>query len=335
MNRQSIVVCATLLALTGGVFSLPTVAAPRPTISPTTEDAAGYQLVMYKSSVLGYDRTYGISLPPGYNEHPDQRYPVIFLLHGGHGTPNDWFEKGKALSTIQALYDEGKLPPSIIITPDGYDQRGTSRYYDPAYVDGSDGEMDTAIGDELVRVVQSRYRTLPAPQYWAIGGLSSGGWGALNIGLHHADRFSVLFSHSGYFRDRSGSYNSPMLYVNAIPTPIKHQLRVYLDAGRRDGRFLSSTEQFHDVLTEQGVLNVFNTFEGGHGNGGADTGWQYWRKHLADSLTFVGAQFRATQFMEVARRSSPATPPSANAVSRTQLNRVGNAKAVMPLIEQR
>ncbi|HEY9814137.1 MAG TPA: alpha/beta hydrolase-fold protein, partial [Candidatus Sericytochromatia bacterium] len=63
-----------------------------------------YQIQSYTSSVMGGERTYGVSLPPNYGQNPQQRYPVIFLLHGGNGRPTDWFEKGLALPVIEQLY---------------------------------------------------------------------------------------------------------------------------------------------------------------------------------------------------------------------------------------
>lgn len=245
-----------------------------------------YNFESYKSQVLGASRTYGVSLPPNYEQNLQERYPVIFLLHGGHGDPTDWFgKKGSALTTIQQLYATNKLPPSIIITPDGNDKRGSSPYFDPQYFDGPNGKISTAIGDELVKVVQKRYRTLPTPDFWAIGGLSSGGWGAINIGLHNLNSFAVLFSHSGYFVDASGAQNSPMQYIKTLsPEAYKH-LRIYLDAGKNDTLELKEAKQFSQVLSQLRISYQFNEFPGGHT-------WNYWRQHLADSLTFVGEQFQ-------------------------------------------
>lgn len=247
-----------------------------------------YQLETYYSQVMGCKRTYGVSLPPGYEQNPNQHYPVIFLLHGGHGNPTDWFEKqkGSALTTLQQLYTADKLSPSIIITPDGNDQRGSSPYFDPQYIDGPNGKVSTAIGDELVKVVASRYRTLPNPNFWAIGGLSSGGWGAVNVGLHHLDQFSILFSHSGYFVDQSGVQNSPMDYIKTLSSQSRERLRIYLDTGSGDSHYLKQAQKFHALLNQLQVENEFNQFPGTHS-------WQYWRKHLVDSLAFVGDQFRS------------------------------------------
>jgi enterochelin esterase-like enzyme len=249
-----------------------------------------YKIETYDSQVMGASRTYGVSLPPGYEQNPKRNYPVIFLLHGGHGNPSDWFmpNKGQALKTVEKLYTTGKLPPSIIITPDGNDKRGSSPYWDPQYIDGPNGKVSTAVGGELVKVVRSRYRTLTNPDFWAIGGLSSGGWGAMNVGLHNVDHFSILFSHSGYFHDKSGPKNSPITYIKSIPLQAKRRLKIYLDSGTSDIEEIDEAKQFTKVLNNLKISNLFRQFPGSHT-------WQYWRENLANSLTFVGEQFRVAE----------------------------------------
>ncbi|HEY9602621.1 MAG TPA: alpha/beta hydrolase-fold protein [Allocoleopsis sp.] len=275
-----------------GQSASPQLSTPQPSTdsSSATDAPLSYQFETYTSKLMGGSRTYGVVLPPGYEQNPTQRYPVIFLLHGGHGTPQDWLEtdKGDAIATLNHLYEVGQLPPSIVITPDGNDKRGSSPYWDPQYIDGPNGKVSSSIGNELVKVVQSRYRTLPAPAFWAIGGLSSGGWGAMNVGLHHRDRFSILFSHSGYFRDKSGPQNSPINYVRTLSIQDRKRLHVYLDAGADDATFLSENRHFHELLDRLKIANVLHEFPGEHT-------WRYWREHLADSLTFVGKQFQLAE----------------------------------------
>jgi enterochelin esterase-like enzyme len=271
-----------------------TSSSPRPqlgkNIDSVTNIPLSYKIETYSSKVMGGNRTYGIALPPGYERLSTQHYPVIVLLHGGHGDPTDWFnpKKGAALEALQQLYAAGKLPPSIIITPDGNDRRGSSPYWDPDYIDGPNGKISTAIGDELVKVIQSRYRTLPAPNFWAIGGLSSGGWGAVNVGLHHLNHFSILFSHSGYFRDKSGVHNSPIHLVKTLNSHERQQIRIYLDTGETDSSFLQENQEFHAILNQLKIKNVFYKFPGQHS-------WRYWRQHITNSLAFVGEQFQQNQ----------------------------------------
>lgn len=281
--------------------STPQPSTPQPSETPLfTDTPLSYKIETYNSKTMGGKRTYGIALPPGYEQNPTQRYPVIFLLHGGHGSPTDWFEKkkGAALESIQPLYAAGKLPPSIIITPDGNDRRGTSPYWDPQYIDGPNGKVVTAVGNELVKVVQSRYRTLPAPNFWAIGGLSSGAWGATNVGLHNLNHFSIIFAHSGYFRDKSGPRNSPINLVRKLSPQERQQLRIYLDTGKSDSSSLKENRQFHKLLDQLEIKNVLREFPGKHT-------WQYWREHLADSLTFVGEQFQQAAQVKSPEKHSP------------------------------
>ena len=265
----------------------PTVTSDGAAASQAAIEPLSSQIETYTSTALNSQRRYGLVLPPDYDQNPDQRYPVIFLLHGGHGTETDWLNphNGDAVSALTQLYQVGKLPPSIIITPEGSDKRGSSPYWDPDYRDGENGAVSTAIGDELVKLVQQQYRTLPAPNFWAIGGLSSGGWGAVNIGLHHPDHFSVLFSHSGYFEDKSGAEDSPMTFIRSVPKSVQQRFKIYLDSGDADREYVEQGQKFHQVLNQLQITNVFQIFPGGHS-------WSYWRQHLTDSLSFVGENFR-------------------------------------------
>ncbi|HEY9657771.1 MAG TPA: alpha/beta hydrolase-fold protein, partial [Allocoleopsis sp.] len=238
-----------------------------------------FQLKQFNSQSMG-TRQYGVILPPGYADHPQQRYPVIILLHGGHDNVRAYFDKYGITDVLHRLYEQKKLPLSIVITPDGNDRRGSSPLFDPQYYDGENGKVDTLIGSELVQVVRSRYRTLNKPQFWAIGGISSGGWGALNIGLRHLNTFHIFFSHSGYFTDSSGAANSPESFVQQLSVQQQQPLRIYLDAGKSDTDLLASTQQFHQTLDQLGIANVFYAFPGGHGLSGADYGWNYFHKHL-------------------------------------------------------
>jgi enterochelin esterase-like enzyme len=259
-----------------------------------------FQVESFDSQAMGTTRKYGVVLPPGYDPQGKIRYPVVVLLHGGHGTERDFEDKAKLTTVLHDLYAAKKLPPTIVITPDGNDQRGTTGLWDSEYFDGDNGKVSTLIGQELVKVVKQRYRTETGPNFWAIGGLSSGGWGALNIGLRHADNFHVFLSHTGYFIDRSGPENSPQKFIAQLPAEKLKSIAVYLDAGVNDHKYLKATKDFHQVLDQLGVANEYHEFPGGHGIVGPDVGWNYWHKHLADSLAFAGQHF-------VTARSAPSS----------------------------
>lgn len=285
---------ATLIVLLSGSYFYVFVAGAPQLDAPQAERQTGlsFQVRSFVSPAMGEVRNYGVVLPPEYEQHVEERYPVIVLLHGGHGDERDFEDKAALTSVLHDLYKSHKIPASIVITPDGNDHRGSSPLWDSQYYDGANGKVATLIGEDLVQEVKSRYRTLEQPQFWAIGGLSSGGWGAFNIGLKHLNQFNTLFSHTGYFVDSSGSENSPQFFVQQISLDKRKRLRVYLDAGKSDHKYLEATQSFHQTLDRLGIANQFRVFEGGHGIVGKNSGWNYWHKHLADSLSYVGQQFR-------------------------------------------
>jgi enterochelin esterase-like enzyme len=266
-----------------------------PQLDPLPAEAntgLNFRVETFTSQAMGTERSYGIVLPPGYAQNPAKHYPVIVLLHGGHGSARDFQDKAALTSVLHDLYKSNRLPPSIVVTPDGNDGRGSSPFWDPDYYDGPNGKVGTLIGSDLVQMIQSRYRTLNEPKFWAIGGNSSGGWGAFNIGLRYPNQFHTLFSHTGYFVDDSGPENSPLLFVTKIPAAQRRQLRAYLDAGDEDAKYLQATKKFHQALNQLGISNDFRIYPGGHGIVGQNVGWNYWHKHLSDSLSYVGKQFK-------------------------------------------
>lgn len=266
--------------------------------APPIEEVRGlnFQVKTFYSEAMGQERRYGVVLPPGYEHHPTRRYPVIFLLHGGHGSETDYQKKAGIMAILQDLYKEKRLAPAIIITPDGNDNRGTSPFWDSDYFDGPNGKVATLIGSDLVKEVKKEFRTVSDPRYWAIGGLSSGAWGAFNIGLRHINTFHIIFGHTGYYLDKSGDQNSPQVIVETLPADQRKKLRIYLDAGKDDQKYLTAAQDFHNTLDRLEIYNEFNTFPGGHELAvGENNGWNYWRQHLKDSLSFVERQYKAAQ----------------------------------------
>jgi enterochelin esterase-like enzyme len=315
LNKILAIATGFLVVLGGGGYWYVFVAGAPQFDAPVAEANTGltFQVETFSSKAMGEERRYGLVLPPGYSQNTSQYYPVIVLLHGGHGSERDFEDKAALTSILHDLYEARKLPPSIVVTPDGNDKRGTSPLWDSDYYDGPNGKVATLIGTELVETVKSRYRVLQDPQFWAMGGSSSGGWGAFNIGLRRWQQFHVLFSHTGYFVDADGGpANSPKLFVSQLPAQARSQLKAYLDAGEGDHKYLKETKQFGEALTRLGIQNEFRMFPGGHGLFGQDTGWNYWHKHLYDSLGYVGKQF---EIALAARSRNPATAQNQGANS--------------------
>lgn len=169
------------------------------------DDVAGSRLVMehFTSTVLAGNplgdsamRRLPVLLPPGYDADPARRYPVIYGLTGftGRGTMllNDTAWQPNFQERVDRLYVAG-MPPVIFVLPDCFTRYGGSQYLNSE----ATGRYEDYVTAELVPYIDGRYRTRAAPEGRGVFGKSSGGYGALIMGMRHPDLFGALACHSG------------------------------------------------------------------------------------------------------------------------------------------
>src|SRR5581483_7800833 len=137
-----------------------------------------------------------VYIPPGYGSKPGARYPVLYLLHGFPGRPGGFFQTVRLGVVEDVLLSRAQAPPVILVAPFG----STGTFTDKEWANGvrPHEDWETFVARDLVRAVDARFRTIPRGSARALAGLSEGGYGALNIGLHHPGEFRVLESWSGY-----------------------------------------------------------------------------------------------------------------------------------------
>ena len=155
--------------------------------------------VSVPSAALGgrSQETY-VYLPSGYAQHPRRRYPVLYLLHGFPGRPLAFLQTVQMGVIDDALTARRRAQPLILVMPFG----STSTFTDKEWVDGvaPGNGWSTFVARDLVRYVDSHFRTVATGAGRAIAGLSEGGYGAFDIALHHPGEFSFVESWSGYQR---------------------------------------------------------------------------------------------------------------------------------------
>jgi enterochelin esterase-like enzyme len=134
-----------------------------------------------------------VILPPGYTDpaNAGRRYPVVYLIHGyPFGGPRDWLTSGDAPGTLQALQQANLIAPMIVVSVD-MTAGNPSKDWECLDVPGGP-QLETYLAKTVVPAIDHRYRTLADRGHRALGGMSGGGFGALNIGLHHVDEFATL-----------------------------------------------------------------------------------------------------------------------------------------------
>jgi hypothetical protein len=219
------------------------------------------RIIVKSAAIGGRAQVVYVYLPPGYLSHPQRRYPVFYLLHGFPGRPQGAFlwtnQVGVAEDVLVARH---AVHPAILVMPYG----ATGFFQDTEWVNGvRPGEgWETFVTRDVVRAIDSRYRTIRDGRGRALGGLSAGAYAALNIGLHHPGEFGVLESWSGYVLAehlksvfggdrRLIRFNSPLLTLPAASPALRQAgTYIWLYAGDKD-RLKGDTTKFTTELRKR------------------------------------------------------------------------------------
>lgn len=208
----------------------------------------------FRSRFLRNQRDLIIYLPPGYDEQPDRRFPVLYL-HDGQNlfdgatafNGQDWHVGQTADYAISA----GFVEPLIIV---GIYNTGKARIneYTPTKVPRLGGGRADRYAKFLIEEVKPftdrDYRTKGDPWNTGLGGSSLGGLVSLYLGL----KFSRIF---GKIAALSPSvwWNQRIILRFADAAPVEPRPRIWLDIGTREGpRIVDDVEKFRDVLLHKG-----------------------------------------------------------------------------------
>lgn len=133
-----------------------------------------------KSAVLGRNLNFTVYVPDGYKDAPGT-FPVVFLLHGAGGDEHSWVRGGGAKETLDGLIRRGLIRPIVAVMP----TTGPESWW----VDGASERAETAMMTELLPYVEGKYKVTAERTGRAIGGLSMGAYGALNLALRYPTKF--------------------------------------------------------------------------------------------------------------------------------------------------
>jgi enterochelin esterase-like enzyme len=135
------------------------------------------------------DRDVFIYLPPSYATSRNQRYPVVYLLHGYGLTGERWMTFTNLAENADKDIAAGTMKEMILVNPDAFTKYNGSMYSASA----TTGDWETFIAEDLVLYVDSHYRTIPDRGSRGLGGHSMGGYGTIRIGMKRPDVFSSMY----------------------------------------------------------------------------------------------------------------------------------------------
>ncbi|MFT3738795.1 MAG: alpha/beta hydrolase-fold protein [Breznakibacter sp.] len=258
------------------------------------------------SKLLGRPVSYSIYLPKDYDADV-RTYPVIYLLHGYAGDHTSWVHNGRIGWFADKAIEEGKIPPVIIVMPDG----GVGMYVNS--FNGKNDYEDFFI-NEFMPHVENTYRIKKGKYSRGITGHSMGGWGSLLYALKYPDLFIAAAPLSAGIHDDNdivtyddqrwetifGSIfgyglkgvdrlneawyrNSILKIVENRPSSEIQKVHLRISCGNED-YLLKGSLLLHFALSEKNINHQLIIKNGSHS-------WDYWRADISETLEFITSYF--------------------------------------------
>jgi len=268
---------------------------PKPSDPTYVATKGSVQTISVASPALGGRRQQvDVYLPPGYTTHPSRRYPVLYLLHGEPGRPGAFLETVRMGVVEDELVALHRAQPVILVMPYG----STGTFTDKEWANGVRPHEGwaTFLARDVVRFVDRRYRTITARWARGLGGLSEGGYGAINIAIQHPKEFGFVESWSGYERaDDLGSIfghrpgvlraNTPLDSLSTASAALRRSHTFFWFYTGTDDRFRPQNRAFAGLLTKLRIPHRFFLVHGGHN-------WALWRGNAGGAYLAASEHLR-------------------------------------------
>ena len=247
--------------------------------------------VWYPSASAGFDRRMTVYTPAGYEDNPKTRYPVLYVLHGIGGDEDAWVTQGRATQILDNLIARGEARPMIVVFTNGNISQeaapleNSTGYTRPtmSLPQTMEGTFEAAF-PEVVKYIDSHYRTIAKKQGRAICGLSMGGFHTLYITLNNPD----MFNYSGMFSAAIGTGSEQTAAHKEIYADIDGKLAAYfsrkpallwIGIGSTDF-LIQSNNEFRAKLDAAGYPYKYMETDGGHI-------WRNWRIYLSEFVPLL------------------------------------------------
>lgn len=268
--------------------------------------------VWYHSKVTGTWRHALVYTPSAYDTQLKERYPVLYLQHGGGEDESGWTRQGRANFILDNLIATAKAKPMIVVMANGYARRAGQSAPNLRGRPLGSPEMRQAMQDmmrtfeddmtqALIPFIDSTFRTMPDREHRAMAGLSMGGMQTFHVTFQHLDLFSYIGGFSGaanVFATGSDKLDTKAAFNGAMSDPAAFSKRVHLlwiGVGTNEPeRMKQGIERLHASLDEAKIQHVF------YESPGTDHEWQTWRRDLQD--------FAPRLFQPAGQRSAAARP---------------------------
>ncbi len=225
----------------------------------------------YYSTVTNSWRTMYIYTPPGYDASIDEKYPVLYILHGGGEDERGWATQGKTDLILDNLIAEKKAKPMLVVMMDGNFGSGGIAGFGEQSLRMFENELKQAV----LPFVETNYRTKADANSRALAGLSMGGLQTLYAGAKNTTMFSYLgvFS-SGWWSNQPNLSNPQYEFMKKNAGTINANLNSFWIAmGGKEDIAHNNCKIMLAKFDEMGIKYSYSEYPGGHT-------WPVWRNNL-------------------------------------------------------
>lgn len=239
-----------------------------------------------------------VYLPPQYFQaaYRAYRFPVLELIHGQPGQPQDWITVVGVTHAFDHLLAEKLAQPAVLLMPDANGGQNISLQC----LNQAGGPQDlTYLAVDLPAQITHILRVLPPGMAWGVAGYSEGGFCAANMALHYPGRYGFAGVLSGYFEPSDNQLaeanrpvspfggsislqkqNTPLDEIQTLPATAVIP-RFWLGAGADDTQDVADTERFwRELQLRQSDIPLTLTPGGGHT-------MATWRAQIPSMLTWM------------------------------------------------
>jgi enterochelin esterase-like enzyme len=234
----------------------------------------------YFSAVTRSWRRFCIYTPAGYDVNTSDKYPVLYLLHGGGEDERGWAAQGKTDLIMDNLIAEEKAKPMLIVMMDGNFSTGGNAF----------GEImlktfEADLKQSVIPFIEKNFRAETDAKNRALAGLSMGGIQTLYAGINNTELFSYLgiFS-SGWIQSMQASiadtqYDFMKKNTDRINTNLK---QLWISMGGKEDIAYKNCKIMLSKFDDMKIKYTYSEYPGGHS-------WPVWRNNL---FTFAQLLFK-------------------------------------------
>lgn len=232
----------------------------------------------YFSKTTNSWREMYVYTPPGY-EKSTEKYPVLYLLHGGGEDQRGWATQGKANLILDNLIAEKKAKPMVIAMMDGnLPNAGGIAGFNENALKAFENELKMGV----IPFVEGNFRVATDAKNRALAGLSMGGLQTLYAGIKNSDMFSGIgVLSSGWWANNPDLSEPQYEFMKNNVAKINSNIKEFwISMGGKEDIAFENCKIMMGKFDQMGIKYRYSEYPGGHS-------WPVWRHDLFAFAPFL------------------------------------------------